>query len=537
MKRFVKGDLDGFFALGLDNMIMFLLMSNLCLGFLGFSTDLFYGRILPAMAVGLVIGNLFYARQALQLAKKENRDDVCAIPYGTNLITVIVYTFLVMYPAQQKALAGGLSKEEADIVSWHAGLIACLGSGLIEFFGAFAAEWIRKVTPRAALLAALAGIGIAFIGMDYVFRAYAYPLIGFTTLGLTLLVYFGKVKFKFGLPGGFVVLATGTLLAWYLHLTGGANIVPVGAIDYGQAGFRLPIPPVRDVLDSFNYLVEYLPIIIPMGFINLVLSLQNIESAAAAGDSYDSKPALAFNGLGTIGAALCGAPFPTTIYIGHPGWKAIGARAGYSSLNAIVWSLVCLTGTLSFIVYFIPIEAGMAILIWIGLMMGTQAFQTIPRHHIPAVVVGIIPVLGAYMALGIKHALFVAGATTGANLFTPEINDAFVTYRQFYTDGVFALEQGWVYTSLVLSAATICIIERKFRHAALWFLVGALLSSIGFMHTYEFVPSDVVGKLSLSLPKWAWGYLVLAALMYIAPWITTVAKDEPNANADADPPI
>ena len=52
------------------------------------------------MAVGLVIGNLFYARQALQLAKKENRDDVCAISYGTNLVTVIIYTFMVMYPAQ-----------------------------------------------------------------------------------------------------------------------------------------------------------------------------------------------------------------------------------------------------------------------------------------------------------------------------------------------------------------------------------------------------------------------------------------------------
>ncbi len=530
MKRFVKGDLDGFFALGLDNMIMFLLMSNLCLGFLGFSNDLFYGRILPAMAVGLIIGNVFYARQALKLAKKENRDDVCAIPYGTNLVTVIVYTFLVMYPAQQKALAEGLSKEGADVIAWHAGLIACLGSGLIEFFGAFVVERIRSVTPRAALLAALAGIGIAFIGMDYVFRTYAYPLIGFTTLGLTLLVYFGKVKFKLGLPGGFVVVATGTIIAWVMHYTGGANLVPVGSLDFQQIGLRLPVPPIWDIIASFSYLVEYLPIIVPMGFINLVLSLQNIESAAAAGDSFESKPALAFNGLGTIGAALCGAPFPTSIYIGHPGWKAIGARAGYSTLNAIVWSVVCFSGTLSFIVYFIPIEAGMAILIWIGVMMGAQAFQTTPRHHAPAVIIGMIPVLAAYMALGIKHAMFVGGAISGNSLFNAQATDAFVSMRQFYADGAFALEQGWVYTSIVLSAATICIIERKFRHASCWFIVGAVLSAVGFMHTYEFMPTDVVGHLTLSLPKWTWGYLVLAAIMFIAPWIT-LPKD------DSEPPV
>ena len=261
-----------------------------------------------------------------------------------------------------------------------------------------------------------------------------------------------------------------------------------------------------------------------------MLSLQNIESAAAAGDSFESKPALAFNGLGTIGAALCGAPFPTSIYIGHPGWKAIGARAGYSTLNAIVWSVVCFSGTLSFMVYFIPIEAGMAILIWIGVMMGAQAFQATPRHHAPAVIIGMIPVLAAYMALGIKHALFVGGAISGKPLFNVQTTDAFVDLRQFYADGAFALEQGWVYTSIVLSAATICIIERQFRHASCWFLIGAVLSAIGFMHTYEFMPTDVVGSLTLSLPKWTWGYLVLAAIMFIAPWITR-PKD------DSEPPV
>ena len=100
MKAFVKGDIDGFFALGLDSLVNLLLMTGFCLGLMQFSPELFYGRILPAAAVGLVYGNLMYARQALQLAKKENRNDVCAIPFGFNLITVIIYSLLVMYPAQ-----------------------------------------------------------------------------------------------------------------------------------------------------------------------------------------------------------------------------------------------------------------------------------------------------------------------------------------------------------------------------------------------------------------------------------------------------
>ena len=520
MKRLVKGDLDGLFALGLDNLIMFLLMSSLCLGYLGFSNELFYGRILPAMAIGLIIGNLYYARMALKLADKENRDDVCAIPYGVNLVTTIVFVFLVMHPAQQKALLSGLSPERANEIAWQAGLVACLGSGLIEFFGAFVVEHIRKVTPRAALLSALAGIGIAFIAMDFVFRGYANPLIGFTTFAVTLVIYFGRVRFKFGIPGGLVVLTLGTLIAWLLYAIAGESVVPVGVLAWEQVGLRIPLPVFWDLISSFSYLVEYLPVIIPMGFINLVLSLQNIESAAAAGDSYESRPALACNGLGTIGTALFGSPFPTTIYIGHPGWKAIGGRAGYSTLNAVVWSLVCFSGTLSVIVYFIPIEAGMAILIWIGLMMGTQAFQATPTRHAPAVVVGILPVIAAYVSVTIKHALFVSGVATGVFIFKPEVNDLFVRIRSFYSDGAFALEQGWVYTSIILSAATVCIIERKFRNAAAWFLTGAFLSSIGFIHTYLFVPTDVLGEIGFSISKWTWGYLIMAAILLVTPWIT-----------------
>ena len=59
-----------------------------------------------------------------------------------------------------------------------------------------------------------------------------------------------------------------------------------------------------------------------MGLFNVLGSLQNIESAEAAGDSYPTMPSLAVNGVGSVVAASFGSCFPTTIYIGHPGWKA-----------------------------------------------------------------------------------------------------------------------------------------------------------------------------------------------------------------------
>ena len=90
---------------------------------------------------------------------------------------------------------------------------------------------------------------------------------------------------------------------------------------------------------------------------------------------------------------MFGSPCPTRRYVGNPVGKAIRSRAGYSTLNAMFVTLVCLTGSLSLLAWSIPVEAGMAILIWIGISMGTQAMDAIPRRHIPAVIVGLFPAL------------------------------------------------------------------------------------------------------------------------------------------------
>ena len=373
MKLFVKGDIDGFFALGLDNMLMLILMSSLCQGFLGFSSELFFTKILPAAAIGLAIGNIYYARTALKLGRQENRDDVCALPYGTSILTVVAFVFLVMSPTQQFALNQGLSKEEADLMAWRAGLLACFGSGCVEFFGSFVVYHIRRFTPRAAMLSTLAGLGFTFIALDFVFRSYAYPLVGIVTLGITMIMYFGGVRLRLGIPVGLLILLLGTAMAWIFYKDVEIPIVPGGPLQLEMISFYVPLPVIGDLIAAFGMLPQLLPILAPLGMIHLVLSLQVIESAEVAGDKYEPKPALAASGLGTIAVSLFGSPFPTAIYIGHPGWKALGARAGYSVLNAIVIGLMCLTGTASILFHYIPVEAGMAILIWIGMSMLGQS--------------------------------------------------------------------------------------------------------------------------------------------------------------------
>src|SRR5438094_5129730 len=108
------------------------------------------------------------------------------------------------------------------------------------------------------------------------------------------------------------------------------------------------------------------------------------------------------NGIGSVVAALFGSVFATTIYIGHPGWKRLGARSGYSALNGLFIALLCLTGTIQGVLNLIPLEAGIGILLYIGIIIVAQSFQETPREHAPTVALGIVPALAAWGLLMVE---------------------------------------------------------------------------------------------------------------------------------------
>lgn len=511
MRSFVRGDIDGFFGLALDNLVQLLLIDFLCRVVVGLPADLVHGSVLPGAAVSVLCGNIFYSWQGRKLAAATGRTDVCALPYGINTVSLFAHVFLVMLPAKVAAEMAG--DPDPARTAWRAGLWACLGSGLIELAGAFVADRVRRMTPRAAMLSTLSGIALGFISLGFLFRTFANPVVGLTTLGVILLVYFGRVRFKGGLPGGLVAVALGTLLAW---VTG---LAPVGAAPEGGVSLHLPLPVVGELFaDGGRTLVTYLSVILPMGIFNVVGSLQNIESAEAAGDAYPTMPSLAWNGVSTLVAAAFGSCFPTTIYIGHPGWKAMGARVGYSVLNGAFVTLICLTGTLSWISYVVPVDAGMAIVLWIGIVITAQAFEATPRNHAPAVVMGLLPGVGAWGALMAKNGLRAAGLGNLEHPFTDSLIGEFAK-SDTWIHGAFALEQGFIFTSMFLAAAVVQIIERHFHRAAAWFAAAAVMSVTGLMHSYRWTIGDTVVDL---VPGWPWaiGYAGVAALLVVAPWIT-----------------
>ncbi len=495
---FVKGDLDGFFGLFIDNLLQILLIVALGGALCGFSSELIVQRILPAAAISVVFGNLFYSWQARRLAMATGRSDVTALPYGINTPSLVTFLFVVMAPVYQQT-------GDADL-AWRVGLFACVISGLVEFSGAFVADYLRRWTPRAALLSALAGIAITFISMGFILHIFSSPLIAIVPMFLILVAYAGKVRFPLGLPGGLVAIGAGTLLAWLLKWAGIAE--PFASPNETLLGFFPPSPIFGEVIGTFSdpRAVAFLPVIIPIGLINVIGSLQNLESAEAAGDRYSTRSSLAVNGLGTLAAAFFGSPFPTTIYIGHPGWKALGARVGYSVLNAVAITLLCLCGGVLLVLKFVPLEVTLGILLWIGIVIMAQAFQAVPKQHALAVAFGLIPSLGAWAFLLVETTVQASGSSLLE--VTPKFGTA------LFIHGIYALNQGFLISATIFAAAAVFIIERRFAVAALWMGLAALFSALGLIHAYELTPAGLAPRFGIwAAPEFAISYATVALLL------------------------
>jgi AGZA family xanthine/uracil permease-like MFS transporter len=166
----------------------------------------------------------------------------------------------------------------------------------------------------------------------------------------------------------------------------------------------------------------------------------------------------------------------------------------------------------------------MAIVMWIGIVMTAQAFQATPARHAPAVVVGLLPGLGAWGAMMAKDGVRAAGGT-----FAPPLVDKFHALGTA-VDGVFALEQGFIFTAMILSAMTVALIERQFFRAALWSATAALLSLAGLMYSFSFIGTDTTG--SFGTPAWSFAlaYALIAILFAVAKFL--VEPEDVSADDD-----
>jgi AGZA family xanthine/uracil permease-like MFS transporter len=177
----------------------------------------------------------------------------------------------------------------------------------------------------------------------------------------------------------------------------------------------------------------------------------------------------------------------------------MGARSGYSAANGVVISALCLFGGVSMVLKFVPMDATLGILVWISVIMTAQAFQETPKAHALAVALGLLPSLATWALLLIDASVRAAGSTLFAT--APKFG------ADIFIQGVIALSQGFIVTSMILAAIIAFSIDRQLLKAALWSFAGALLSAIGIIHAFVLTPQGVQNKFGfLAAPGFVTGY-------------------------------
>jgi AGZA family xanthine/uracil permease-like MFS transporter len=469
LRWWVAGDWNGFFGLFTNVLLNVIVLTGLCLGVVQLPSDTVFGRILPAMGIALLLGNAFYAYLAWQLGKAEGRSNVTAMPYGPSVPHMFIVVFLIMLPVYLKT--------KDAVLAWQAGLAWCFIIGIIVLLGAFVGPKIRSITPRAAMLGTLAGISVAFISMRPAFQMWDTPWIGLVCFAIVLISWTANIRMPGGLPGGLVAVIIGTLIGWIVALAGWSDYVKpaeVGA-SFAQFGFRIPLFST-DVWTGLSQVAPLLVTAIPLGIYNFTEAMNNVESAAAAGDDYNLRKVLLADGAGALIGSMLGSPFPPAVYIGHPGWKAVGGRVGYSLATGVAIAVVCFLGLTALLLAVIPLVAILPILLYIGLVIGAQAFQASPSNHAPAVVLALIPNIAEWAKTQIDGALAAAG-TSVAQVGLEKLAATGVLYH-----GLETLGGGSVLAGMVLGAIAAFIVDHRLRTAAIWAFVGAVLAYIGLIH-------------------------------------------------------
>ncbi len=500
---FQKSDVDGFFGLFTNNLTNVLVLTGLLLYTVQMPGELVFGRVLPAVGLSIFVAGLLYAFMGWRLAKKEGRTDVTAMPTGISVPHMFLIVYMIMLPV--KLQTGD------PYLAWYAGVAWCFVEGVVETAGVLLGPAIRKMVPRAALLGSLAGASITCIMTNGALQSFEVTYIALASFAVILLGFVAKMQMPFKLPAGLVAIVLGTLLGW---LSGYMD--PAALSDsLANVGVYAPNLSLEALMGGFKAASPYLVTAIPLGMYNFMETLDNLESAAVAGDSYDTRQVMLADGFTSILGALFGSVVPTAVYIGHPGWKSVGARLGYSWMNGLAVLLISVFGMTSVMINIVPMAALQPILIYIGILIGSQAFEHVPKAHFPAVILALLPWLADWGITQIDNALAAAG-TSAAAVGLEALSGAGIYYRGFEIIG-----NGNILVSMLWASLLVFMLERR-----LWAVVGAC--AVGAVFTFFGVIHAAGVGVAQELPAVA-GYLLMALVSVLIFRFSARAKQTDDA--------
>jgi len=509
--RLVPGDVNGFLGLVVDNLSVLGLLAGVLIGGYGVPADIVFGKMFPGTALGVLVGDLAYTWLAVRLARRTGRCDVTAMPFGLDTPSTIGMALLVLGPAFAKFRAAGLDPASAGLQTWYLGMAATAAMGILKLLLSFAGRTVRRVVPMAGLLGSLAGIALTLIGFFPMLALLQFPMVGLLTWGLILYTLVARGSAPFGMPGVLFAVIAGTLFYY-------------GAGHFGFLGMQIPAPsmptlrlafphPDSGIIHGFMGLGDYLPLIIPFALLTVVGGVNNSESARVAGDDYDVRSILLAEAAATLLAGLAGGVAQTTPYIGHPAFKEMGARSGYTLLTGVFVGVGGMLGFLANLIELVPLAALAPVLVFLALNITAQAFTAVPARHAIAVAVSFFPSIARLLAIELSDPKFIAPEKFAALMAAPEHGLPALSV-------IVALGNGFIITATIWAAFVVEMIERRLRAAAVYLAAGGALSFFGIIHSVRldgsaYVLPQLHGIARNAAIQFCAAYFVLAGVLLL----------------------
>lgn len=483
---FVAGDLNAFFALFVDNVVNLVILTAILSGQFGMPQDFILTKMIPGTAIGVMFGNLAYTWMA-------RRGKMTAMPLGLDTPSTIGMAIAVIGPT---FLDSG-----DPMTAWSVGMATLFIMGLIKVAMSFTGDLVQRIVPLGALLGPLAGIGLALLGLVPAMRIFSAPVAGMFATGLILYTIVAGIRLPFKIPGALFAVLAGLLIYWIMAVLG---LSPKPVVQSATIGLNLPSIEVLSLKAGILGAIKYLPISIPFGLLTIVGGINATASAKAAGDDFRTREILLVESVATLIAGALGGVAQSTPYIGHPAYKAMGARAGYTFLTGIVIGLAGIFGLLGVIIDFVPEVVVAPVLLFVGLVITEQAFVASPRRHLLAVAFSIIPCL-AYVVTIYTGQLMGAGAKPDPALAGQ-------------LEVLSILASGFIVTAILWGTALIFIIEKRPVGVLLAFCFLALFSLFGVIHSVApngglYLPTQQAGRSFEIAAAYALTGFTLAALL------------------------
>jgi AGZA family xanthine/uracil permease-like MFS transporter len=468
------GDLNGFLGLVVDNLSILAFLSTALIGIFGFPADIVFLRMFPGTALGVLLGNLAYTAMARRLARRTGREDVTAMPLGLDAPTSIGLSLLVLGPAFVGFKQAGMDPHAAGMATWQLGMASLVIMGALKTVLSFFGAAVQRHVPRAGLLGSIAGIALVLMGFLPLVEILKQPIVGFAGLGIVLYALVARGRLPFGLPGVLVAFLVAVLLYYVLG--------PLGLLGAGYRAppaweWRFAMPwPTLEWMHGLAYAVPYLPLILPFGFLMVVGGINVTESARAAGDDYSTRDILLVEAVATLAAGFCGGVAQTTPYIGQPSYKAMGARSGYTLLTGLVIGLGGVFGYVSNLVELLPLSVLAPILVFVAIGITVQAFEATPMRYAAAVVFSFFPAIARMVTIKLGDPTYVS-----PEHFAALYNDR--THGLSELAVIAVLGNGFIITSMIWASFVVALIDGRTARAAGIVLLGALLTSVGLIHS------------------------------------------------------